>query len=382
MKHWTIGVIAVAMAGCSWFGGESGEKPAELVTFEAGASVKELWSVDTGKGPGELYIRIEPAQSEDALYVCDVRGRVRALDMSSGRERWLTELDLDISGGVGVGDGLVLVATRKGEIIALDKTSGKEHWRAPVSSEVLSPPVAGNGVVVAHSADGRLTALAAATGKRLWTVERSEPALTLRGTATPVILGDAVLSGFATGRLIAVSLRDGRVLWETVIAQPQGRTEIERLIDVDVPALVVGRTLVTAAYQGKVVAISLENGAIQWSREISTAMPLAADGGNIYVSDVRGHVYALDRMSGSTVWKQDKLTARRLSAPVVVGVGVAVGDFEGYVHWMAREDGRFLARERLASGGILSTPLADGATLYVLSQNAKLAAMRLDPKKR
>lgn len=382
MKTWLTLLCAAGLAGCGWFGGESGEKPAELTAFEAGASVVELWSLDTGTGPKETYIRLAPVQHDDVLYVCDTRGRVRALTLSTGQERWLAELKLDVSGGVGVGDGLVLVGTRKGEVVALDKDGGKEQWRAAVSSEVLAAPVAENGVVVVQSVDGRLTAFASATGKRLWMVERSEPALSLRGTATPVILGDAVLSGFATGKLMAVALREGKILWETAVAQPQGRTEVERLIDVDIPVLVVGRMLVSAAYQGKIVAMDLESGRLLWSREISTAMSLAADGANIYVSDARGHVYALDRQNGATVWKQDKLQGRRLSAPAVVSTAVAVGDFEGYVHWLARDDGRFLARERPTRAAILSTPLADGAILFVLSQNATLTALRLDPRTR
>jgi len=382
MRRWLLWLSMAGLAGCGWFGGESGEKPAELTAFEPAASVTELWSLDTGTGPKDTYIRIEPVQSDDVLYVCDTRGRVRALTVPTGKERWLAELKLEVSGAVGVGDGLVLVATRKGEVAALDKNTGQEQWRVTVSSEVLAPPAADSGVVVVQSVDGRLTALASATGKRLWTVERSEPALSLRGTATPVILGDAVLSGFATGKLMAVGLRDGRILWETAVSQPLGRTEIERLVDVDIPVMVAGRMLVTAAYQAKIVAMSLENGRILWSREISTAMPLAADGANVYVSDARGHVYALDRQSGATVWKQDKLQGRRLSAPAVVGTAVAVGDFEGYVHWLARDDGRFLARERPSRAAILSTPLADGATLFVLAQNAMLTAMRLEARPR
>jgi outer membrane protein assembly factor BamB len=382
MKRWLLGLSMAAIAGCSWFGGESGETPAELVSFEPTARVTELWSLDTGSGPDEKYVRLTPAQGDDTLYACDTRGRVRALDRSTGKERWLAELKLDVTSGVGVGDGLVLVATRKGEVAALDKNTGREQWRATVSTEVLAPPAAANGVVVVQSVDGRLTALSSATGQRLWLVERSEPALSLRGTATPVILGDAVLTGFATGKLMAVGLREGKVLWETVVAQPQGRTEVERLIDVDVPVLAAGQILLTAAFQGKIVALSIESGRILWSREISTAMPLVADGNNVYVSDARGQVYALDRQNGATVWKQDKLHGRRLSAPAVVGDAVAVGDFEGYVHWLARDDGRFIARERPSRAAILSAPLADGATLFVLSQNANLAALRLDPLRR
>lgn len=382
MMRWlaTIG-LALSLGACSWFGDSSLEAPAELVEFDATAKVSEQWSVDTGSGPGRQYLKLTPALHGGTVYTVDARGRVRALAQDSGKQLWRTDLDMDISSGVGFGDDLVLVASRKGEVVAMDKDKGRVQWRAPVTSEVLAAPAADSGVVVVQSVDGRLTGLAVADGKRLWNVDRSEPALSLRGTATPVIVSDAVLTGFASGKIVAIDLRTGRLLWETPVAQPQGRSEIERLIDVDVPLLVLGRTLLAAAYQGKIVAVDMESGRLLWSRDISTYSALAADRSNAYVSDARGHVYALDLRSGATVWKQDKLQARRLSAPAVTGDAVAVGDFDGYVHWLAREDGRFLARERAARAAVLAPLVADGASVYVTTQNGDLTALHLDPRR-
>jgi outer membrane protein assembly factor BamB len=385
MMH-RAGLLAVllVLGGCSsWlgFGGSDVEKPAALVDFKPSAAITDVWSRDIGTGPGRQFLRLTPALHGDTLYTVDIRGHVRALAQADGKERWQTALNLDITSGVGFGDDLVLVASRKGEVVALDQSKGVVQWRAQVSSEVLAPPSVEDGVVVVQSVDGRLTGLASASGKQLWTLERSEPALSLRGTSTPVILSDAVLTGYASGKIVAVNLKNGRLLWETPVAQPQGRSEIERLNDVDAPALVSGRTLLAAAYQGKIVAVNLENGRLLWSRDISTYSALAVDSSNVYVSDVRGTVYALDLHSGATVWKQDKLTLRRLSAPAVTGNAVAVGDFEGYVHWLAREDGRFLARERAASAAVLVAPIADGATLYVTSQNGYLSALRLGTRR-
>lgn len=384
MRARLLAVLPVLLlAGCSWFGGDSNlEPPAELVDFDAIAEVNELWSADAGKGPDQEFLRLAPALQRDVLYVSDLKGRVQALAADTGKRLWENDLELEVTSGVGFGDDLVLVGSRKGVVVALDKNSGREQWRAQAASEILAPPVAEAGVVVAQSVDGRITALASATGKRRWVFERSEPALSLRGTAAPVIASDVVLTGFASGKFAAIGLRDGRALWEVPISQPQGRSEIERLVDVDAPALLAGRTLVTAAYQGKIVAVSLENGRLLWSREISTYSALAADGGNVYVSDARGHIYALDLRSGATVWKQDKLQGRQPSGPAVVGPAIAVGDFEGYVHWLARDDGRFLVRERVTRAAILAQPLADGATLYVSAQNGTLAALRYEPRGR
>lgn len=378
-----LGLAALALlGGCGLFGGGATvEPPADLVDFEPVASIDELWSVDTGKGPDRMFLRLTPALDRDLLYVTDARGRVQALRADSGKQVWQNKLALEVTGGVGVGDGLVLVGTGKGVVVALDKGTGKEQWRAQAGSEVLAPPAAESGVTVAQSVDGRITAFSSSTGKRLWVFERTEPALSLRGTASPVTVGDALLTGFASGKLAAVGLRDGRALWEIPVAQPQGRSEIERLVDVDVPVLLAGRILVSAAYQGKIVAVSLENGRLLWSRDISTYSALAADGGNVYVSDDRGHVYALDLRSGATVWKQEGLHGRHPSAPAVVGPAVAVGDLDGYVHWLARDDGRFLVRERASRDSILAAPLADGATLYVAAQNGVLSALRYLPRK-
>ena len=369
------------LASCSWFGDAPVEIPAALVEFESSATITELWSESTGTGPDGRYLKLIPALHGSAIYAVDTKGRVRALAQASGKELWKTNLDMEVTSGVGFGEDLVLVASRKGVVVALEPGKGQVLWRAQVASEVLAPPAAESGVVVVQSVDGQLTGLAAANGKRLWSVNRSEPALSLRGTATPVIVAGAVLTGFASGKVLAVGLQNGRVLWETPVAQPQGRSEIERLIDVDVPILVVGRMLLAAAYQGKIVAVDMEGGRLLWSREISTHSALAADNSNAYVSDARGSVIALDLRTGATVWKQEKLMLRRLSAPAVAGSSVAVADFEGYVHWLAREDGRFLARTRVARAAVLAAPVASGATLFVSTQNGYLAALRLDARK-
>lgn len=376
-----IGWLMVGLlAGCGGVSEELIDKPTPLADFDAGASVRELWSTDIGKGPGDAYLRLQPNLQRDALYTVDIRGRVHALSLDKGESLWETDLGVEVTAAVGYGDGLVLIGSRKGDVFALDKASGKLRWRAQVASDVLAAPAADAGVVVVQSEDGRLTAFASDSGKRLWVVDRPEPALSLRGTATPVIGSGVVLSGFASGKLVAVNLKDGRVLWEIPVSQSQGRSEIERLIDVDVPVLIAEHTLVAAAYQGKVVAMSLDNGRLLWSREISTYSALAADASNVYLTDTRGHVYALDLRTGSTVWKQEKLQGRRPSAPARIGDAVAVGDFEGYLHFLARDDGHFLARTRASRAAILDAPISDGSTLYVTSQNGYIMAYQLGPR--
>jgi len=373
---WLLLLGTTMLAGCSWFGSGGGERPSPLVDFDASASASEVWSVNTGKGPGNTYLKLTPAKHNGILYSCDTQGRVMAVNQSDGEQRWRVETKAPLTSGVGFGEDRVLVASRQGEVIALHKNDGHELWRAKVSSEVLAAPAADFGVVVVQSVDGRLTALAGDSGKTVWTVDRTEPPLSLRGTAAPVIVQGAVLTGLASGKLIAITLRDGQVVWEIPVSQSQGRTEIERLVDVDVSPLVVGRVLFAAAYQGKIVAVSLENGRLLWSRELSNYNAISADHQNLYVSDARGHIYALDQTTGATVWKQEKLSGRRPGAPVLVGQTVAVGDYDGYLHWLARDDGRFVARYRVAHRTLLSPPLVDESMMFVADQGGALTAVK------
>jgi outer membrane protein assembly factor BamB len=275
---------------------------------------------------------------------------------------------------------VAVVGSRDGQVIALARDTGERLWTASVSSEVLAPPAVGDAIVVVQSVDGRLFGLSIADGKRVWLYERAEPALSLRGTDPPVLITDAVLAGFASGRLAAVRLEDGRPLWETTVAQPRGRNEIERLVDVDVSPLVFSDAIYAASYQGKLVAINPSNGNIQWSRDVSTHSGMVSDGTNLYLSDDRGYVLAFDRRTGASVWKQEALRVRSLNAPVMYADAVVVADYEGYVHWLAREDGRFIARYQIGSSPVRAPGVVAGDTLFVAGISGTLSALRLVPK--
>ncbi len=383
MKRLGLLMLAVLLPGCgitSWFtGGESNvEPPTPLVELSQPANVATLWSENVGSGAGKVFIKLTPVVRDGVLYISDSAGRVQAFESASGKRLWETELKLPVTAGVGYGEGLVLLGTQKGQVVALARDSGKQLWIGNVSSEILAPPTVADGVVVAQAVDGWISGLAAASGERLWSLERSEPPLSLRGTSAPVAIAGVALTGFASGKLVAIDLKDGRLIWDIPIAQARGRSEIERLVDVDSAPLVVGKVLFAAAFQGKIVAVNLENGRILWSRDLSTYNDLDADQSNLYLTDEKGEVLALDLNTGATVWKQDKLRARFPSAPTVVGSLLAVGDFEGYVHWLARDDGRFIARHR-ASGVVRVKPVADRDKLYVSTQTGSLSALQVLP---
>lgn len=377
-KIWSGIFIALALAGCA--SRAVRETPAELKEFTSTYEVKQTWSADIGGSSSKNYLRLMPKVNQGTVYTASPEGRVRAFEVDSGKPKWDVELNVPASGAVGVGESLVLIGTRDAKVIALESATGKALWTAAVSSEVLAPPSAGGGIVAAQTIDGRVFGLAVADGKRLWVYERTEPALSLRGTDAPVVVADAVVAGFASGKLVALRLSDGGVLWEATVSQPKGRNEIERLVDVDSTPLIFPDAVYAANYQGKLAAINPRSGAILWARDVSTYNDIAADRANIYVTDDKGRVLAFDRRTGASLWKQEALRARQVSAPVVYGDFVAVADFEGYVHWLARDDGRFVARYQ-ASGGAVRAPSAVGDdTLFVASVGGTLNALHLVQK--
>ena len=374
----SVVVVLLLTVGTGCAARSAREAPAPLPPITPSASIDTVWTADIGKGGGRN-LRLQPAVVEGAVYTADSTGRVRASAADSGKRLWQTELDVPISGATGAGDGVVVVATRKGGVIALDRADGKERWRTAVSSEVLVPATAGGGAVVVQSVDGKLTALAAVDGKRLWVYDRAEPALSLRGTARPLVVDDVVVSGLASGRLVALGLKDGRLLWELPVSQPRGRNEIERLVDVDASPVVSGDMLFAASYHGKLIGISLVNGNVVWARDVSTYTDIAADDARVYVSDERGQVLAFDRASGASVWRQDKLRGRGLSGPSRADDYVVVGDFEGYLHFLAPDDGRLVARHRLASDPIPAPAITQAGVVYAAAADT-LAALRPSPR--
>jgi outer membrane protein assembly factor BamB len=355
------------------FGRELPNPPAELSEIKPTIKTRIVWS--TKLGESELY-DFRPAVDNDTVYAASATGEIASINAVSGKQAWRINAGERLSAGVGLGNNLVLVGTPQGYVLAFDR-SGKALWKAKVSSEVLSAPREANGVVVVRAGDSRIFGLNAADGSRKWTLERSTPALALRSSAGIVIADGIVYAGFAGGKLIAVRADDGGMLWEATVALPKGTTEIERIADITSLPVIDGPLIYAAAYQGRVVAIERASGRIVWDRDISSFTGLGAENGRVYVSQASGAVYALDYTSGKSFWRQDDLLNRRLSAPLSLDDKVAVGDVEGYVHVLSREDGAFIGRIRtdespmmsqlveLGSGGLLAQTRDGG--LYAIS---------------
>ena len=375
-KNAAVLALAVMAVGCS-SNSKKELPPNELPDIQEEVRLDAQWSRSIGDGQGELYNLLTPAVDGERLYAAAVNGEVVALDRLTGDKFWEVELDLPVSGGVGAGYGLVLVGTLKGEVIALDASNGEEKWRARVTSEVLSAPATNGDVVVVQTQDDRLIAFDASTGSQRWIVENTPAVLTLRGTGAPLVTNRLVVAGLSSGKVIAVDAQRGLPVWEQRIAIPQGRSELERVVDIDGGLLLSGGTVYAVSYQGRVAAMDLESGRVLWQREASSSVGVAQGFGNVYVSHASGTVEGIDERSASALWSNDSLARRQLSAPQVFSSYVAVGDVEGYLHLLSQVDGRFVGRTRIDSDGLRAQPLVVGDWLYVYGNSGKLVALTI-----
>lgn len=372
------------VGGCTalnnlFFSSDNTAKPSPLVDFEPTVTVRTVWQRSVGSGAGKLFLKLRPAIDGDRVYAATRDGRVRAFDARTGDSIWDTETDRPLSGGPGVGNGLVLLGTSDGEVLALDEKDGALKWRARVSSEVLSAPQAQGGVAVARTIDGKLFGLSTDDGTRLWVYDRTAPVLTLRGTSSPALAEGAVIAGFDNGQVVAIALGNGQALWETRVAVPRGRTELERMVDIDADPIIKDQTVYAVTYQGQIAALKLFSGDVIWRRDMSSHAGLGVGPDNVYVVDDASHLWALNRSNNASMWRQSKLEYRRLSPPAVFGQFVVVGDFEGYVHWLRKDDGQFAARVRVDSDSIVAAPVATAFAVYVYGSGGELAALQIVP---
>lgn len=326
--------------------------------FDSTSELTSVWSASAGSS--ENYV-LTPASVDGAVFVAAANGRIARLEQ--GREIWQSNANARISAGVGVGAGRLAVGTDKGEVLAYS-LDGKLLWRARVSSEVLASPVLNDTLVLVRTTDNRVHALNAEDGKRRWVYQRSAPALVLRNAGTLLLDDGLAYAGFPGGKLVALSLNNGAAVWESTIALPRGATELERVADVAGEPVLAQRSVCAVAYQGRLGCVDRQTGTVLWSRDISSSSGVAVATRAIYISDERGNVFALDTATGATLWKQDQLAGRSPGRPVAVQGGVAVVDAEGLLFLMRNSDGSFVARERLGSR-VAGAPLVVGEQFVV-----------------
>lgn len=356
------------------------EPPAELVDFRQTLRIDRAWSVGMGGGEEVMRLALAPAVAGDVAYLAGHDGDVTAVQLDNGRSRWRTDLKLHLSAGPGVGEGILVVGSPEGDLVALDAASGAERWRTRLNGEVLARPAVGGGMVIVHTVDGRVHGVRAGDGSVKWTYEQQVPRLSLRGSAAPVIDGDVAVCAFDNGKVAALSLTEGDLLWSSTVSPPSGRTELQRLVDIDSAVSIAGDDVFVVGFQGRAAMLARSSGQIWWARDMSSFKGLALDDLSAFVSTADGAVVAISRRDGTEQWRQDAMRLRGLSAPAVDGDAVVVGDFEGYLHWLDRRTGELLARERAGGDRISNPPLAAGGLVLVQDDGGSVSAYRSRPR--
>jgi outer membrane protein assembly factor BamB len=392
-------VFAFTLVLLSACGSEPVRVPNPLPEFKQKFALDTLWQAHVGTGVAEHFIKLVPVMVDDTLYAVEYSGNLYALNAKTGKRKWKVKLPIEISAGIGIGGDNLFVASPDGEVLAVALKTGKVVWKGLVSSEVLATPVYANNNLIIHTIDGKLFALDANSGRVRWSYDRSVPVLSLRGSSTPLVSQGTVFETFASGKLAILQLSDGKLLFERALGFATGRSDLERMIDADAGPLLDGNVLYAATYQGSVTALDLRSGNQLWNRKISVHQPMALEGNYLYLTDSDDTVWAYDKRNGIPVWKQDALFARQLTAPVVAGEYLLLGDFEGNLHILNRQNGEFVARygegiteihnikskgrtglkrtHPMRRLGILTPPLAKDNVVYIYARNGRLTALRL-----
>lgn len=368
-------VVALSgvLGGCSWFGGKD-KTYNELQPLTAQVEVRQRWKKSVGSGSGDLYRLLAPVIVGDVVYANDHKGRVYAFDRDSGKRLWRQPLQLNLASGPGVGGGLVLVASVNGYVVAMDDQTGEVQWKVNIASEILAPPQNNGSIVVVQTNNGKLYGLDATSGLIQWSYTTQPTALSLRGTAVPQVLGANIVTGFASGKLVALSAVDGSPYWERRIARPRGRSDIERVVDIDGTPTISDNRIYATSYNGTLSALS-PRGQLLWSQANSSYSSPVVFGNRVFVTTAAGAVKAFRADTGQLLWENAVLSGRQLAAPQNLAGFLVTADFEGYVHVFDSEAGMLLDRFKIDKHGVRAPMVSDGTYLYVLGNDGKLAAI-------
>lgn len=352
MRFTSVIAVFLVLVGC----GSSPSAvlpPVELTPLDNQINISRQWKFTAGEGVSDFYLKLKPVFYKNTGYIVDYKGYLQAFTVKTGKVVWETDLNIPASAGLALSGNKIFLGTSKGEIVALDINGAKELWRTQLSSEVLSRPAIAKGILVAKTIDGRVYGLNIKDGRKAWVYDRSVPRLTLRGSSAPLIANDIVITASDSGKLAAISLKHGKLLWETTIAVAKGRNQLERVIDLDVDPVVKDDVIYVTGYQGRIAAVKIGSGQLIWSRDFSSYSGLLVDAYRVYVTDAGGQVWALNRYNGSTLWRQDKLLRRQLTGPETYDKYIVIGDYDGYLHWLNREDGKIIARKQINASDIV-----------------------------
>lgn len=363
------------LQGCS--SNPEAVEPVDLPKFKKTFDVDRLWHRGAGIGNRNGSLMLAPVVTEQHLYSADLRGRLYCFDRANGKKLWRRDVGLRV-GGIGAGYGYLIVGTRDGDAVALDASSGEEKWRVRLSSEVLAAPAISADKVVFQTLDGRVVAMNPDTGDQLWSYEEVVPILTLRGTSSPLITNGRVYTGYASGKVVALDESTGVPVWERRVAEPTGRSELDRLIDVDANIIVEGGGVFAVTFQGKLAVLDDETGRPFWDKDMSSYQQISSSAGTLFISDDHARVWSVDQRTGSALWKSEALYGRILNGTAIQKGLVVTGDREGYLHWFDAIDGKIVARRFFDADGFAAPPVVYDDILYVLSGDGELAAYSIE----
>ena len=379
LQRWTMVAAVVLFAACSK--DKDIDKPAVLTPINATLKVEHVWSSKVpDKGADVLRLGLSLAVEGDRVFAAGYKGEVIAYNVNNGHEIWRTKIKkTPFSGGPAVGNELVAVGTSEGEVVALGAADGKIRWRVRLNGEILAAPAISDRAVAVRTVDGKLRALSPVDGHELWTQEQQVPRLSLRGTSRPVIAGDLTLCGFDNGKVVAVNMNDGSLQWEATIAPPHGKTELERLDDVDSTPHVSGSDVFTVGFQGKVAMLALDTGQVWWAHDASSYRGIALDDDALYIANADGEVVALRRRTGAEVWRQKALLHRGLSAVALTDNAVVTADYQGNLHWLDKATGELAARVPTGKVRVSNPPVVSGNMVLVINDAGRISAFRTTP---
>jgi outer membrane protein assembly factor BamB len=384
LRCWTALAAALCLlAACSK---KSPDQPAKLAPIRTTLRVQHLWSASVESGwfghraIERLRLGLGLAVDANRVFASGHGGEVAAFDIGTGRRLWQTNTRLPLGGGPAVRGGLVVVGATDGHVIALNAADGKPLWTVLINGAVIAPPAISDNVVAVRSVDGKLRGLSPTDGHELWEAGQDVPSLSLRGTSSPVIVGRLIVCGFDNGKVLAVNAGDGSQVWQATVSQPHGRTEIQRLADVDGPVDVAGKDVYAVGYHGNVTMLALDSGQTWWSHKASSYRGLALGKDAVYMSTADGQVLALNRSNGAVIWRQPALRYRGLTAVAVSDDAVITADFQGYVHFLDKRTGAFIARVRSGRLLVSNPPVVEGDEVLVINDGGRISAYRMSPR--
>lgn len=362
----------LGLGGCSLWGGTPKPKPAELGPNVPVLGVRQAWTAQVGVQDG---LALDMHVEGSVVTLASANGEVAAIDARTGGDVWRTRLDQPLAAGVGSDGRWAAVVSKNNQVIALD--GGREIWRKPLPAQAYTAPLVAGKRIFVLAADRSISAFDAATGYRLWSQQRPGEPLILRQGGVLMAVGDTLVAGLS-GRLVGFNPDNGVVRWEAPLASPRGTNDVERLVEIVGRTSRVGDSLCARAFQASVGCIDAARGTVAWTQAASGGVGIHGDDTMLFGTESNGTVIAWRRTDGSRAWTSERLQFRKLTAPLLLGRSVVVGDDAGLVHLLSREDAAPLNRLTTDGSAIVAAPVVAGDTLVVVTRKGGVYGFRPD----